>query len=80
MKQRIADGSVGFPHVRVGHRQALKLKRLTPKGVGLFNLGYGVLLSLPRSAQRCHVTGDAPKVPARGAAGVPKGSRAPLST
>ena len=23
MKRRIADGSVGFPHVRVGHRQAL---------------------------------------------------------
>ena len=22
MKRRIADGSVGFPHVRVGHRQA----------------------------------------------------------
>ena len=23
VKRRIADGSVGFPHVRVGHRQAL---------------------------------------------------------
>ena len=24
VKRRIADGSVGFPHVRVGHRQASK--------------------------------------------------------
>ena len=24
VKRRIADGSVGFPHVRVGHRQAYK--------------------------------------------------------
>ena len=24
VKRRIADGSVGFPHVRVGHRQAFK--------------------------------------------------------
>ncbi|WP_257281666.1 hypothetical protein, partial [Endozoicomonas sp. ISHI1] len=23
VKRQIADGSVGFPHVRVGHRQAL---------------------------------------------------------
>src|SRR5690606_35848748 len=27
VKRRIADGSVGSPHVRVGHRQAPKLKR-----------------------------------------------------
>ena len=26
VKRLSADGSVGFPHVRVGHRQALKLK------------------------------------------------------
>jgi hypothetical protein len=26
VKWFIADGSVGFPHVRVGHRQASKLK------------------------------------------------------
>ena len=25
VKRNIADGSVGFPHVRVGHRQALNL-------------------------------------------------------
>ena len=28
VKQYIADGSVGFPHVRVGHRQTLILKCL----------------------------------------------------
>jgi hypothetical protein len=26
VKRRIADGSVGYPHVRVGHRQASKPK------------------------------------------------------
>ena len=26
VKRNIADGSVGFPHVRVGHRQALNQK------------------------------------------------------
>ena len=26
VKRLSADGSVGFPHVRVGHRQALKFK------------------------------------------------------
>lgn len=26
VKRHIADGSVGFPHVRVGHRQALNSK------------------------------------------------------
>ena len=28
VKRRIADGSVGSPHVRVGHRQALNTKLL----------------------------------------------------
>jgi hypothetical protein len=28
VKRSRADGSVGFPHVRVGHRQALILKIL----------------------------------------------------
>jgi hypothetical protein len=32
VKRRIADGSVGSPHVRVGHRQAPKKK--TPIGNG----------------------------------------------
>ena len=27
VKRRIADGSVGFPHVRVGHRQAYKFDK-----------------------------------------------------
>jgi hypothetical protein len=28
VKRCIADGSVGSPHVRVGHRQALNIKAL----------------------------------------------------
>ena len=32
MKRLIADGSVGFPHVRVGHCQALMLE---PRRLGL---------------------------------------------
>ena len=35
VKQYIADGSVGFPHVRVGHRQAL-YKRLRSIYCGAF--------------------------------------------
>ena len=34
MKRRIADGSVGLPHVRVGHRQAFIKK--TPEDSGVF--------------------------------------------
>ena len=51
VKRHIADGSVGLPHVRVGHRQALKYKKgpLAQYARGLFlYLGYGELLSLPR--------------------------------
>ena len=36
VKRSRADGSVGFPHVRVGHRQALILKSLAVKSVGDF--------------------------------------------
>ena len=36
VKRRIADGSVGFPHVRVGHRQALKYETPTRKLGGVF--------------------------------------------
>ena len=36
VKQYIADGSVGLPHVRVGHRQAFIPKSSTPNRVGLF--------------------------------------------
>ena len=31
-----ADGSVGSPHVRVGHRQDLKLRKPFPKGSGFY--------------------------------------------
>ena len=36
VKRLSADGSVGFPHVRVGHRQALKLKRPVGSPAGRF--------------------------------------------
>jgi hypothetical protein len=40
VKRCIADGSVGFPHVRVGHRQASKLKRAAHRvALFLFSLG-----------------------------------------
>jgi hypothetical protein len=36
VKRSRADGSVGLPHVRVGHRQALILKSPTVHSVGDF--------------------------------------------
>ena len=36
VKRSSADGSVGLPHVRVGHRQALILKTLTGLPVRVF--------------------------------------------
>ena len=36
VKRHIADGSVGSPHVRVGHRQALYDKRLSALHWGVF--------------------------------------------
>jgi hypothetical protein len=37
VKRFIADGSVGFPHVRVGHRQALNtMKKAQPLGWAFF--------------------------------------------
>ena len=36
MKRCIADGSVGFPHVRVGHRQASKNKTPIANAIGVF--------------------------------------------
>jgi|SaaInlStandDraft_1057018.scaffolds.fasta_scaffold104182_2 hypothetical protein len=36
VKWFIADGSVGFPHVRVGHRQASKLKNPCRIAAGVF--------------------------------------------
>jgi hypothetical protein len=35
-----ADDSVGFPHVKVGHRQALILKPCSRKSTGLFLYQY----------------------------------------
>jgi hypothetical protein len=36
VKRFIADGSVGFPHVRVGHRQALIPKSRSSSSYGIF--------------------------------------------
>ena len=36
VKRSIADGSVGLPHVRVGHRQALILKARLDSQSGFF--------------------------------------------
>ena len=36
VKRVSADGSVGFPHVRVGHRQTFKLRKPRPDGRGFF--------------------------------------------
>src|SRR5690606_27163959 len=41
VKRCIADGSVGFPHVRVGHRQAPYRKAPIWKQVGAFLFGAG---------------------------------------
>ena len=38
VKRLSADGSVGFPHVRVGHRQALNSKRPDAIASGRFSL------------------------------------------
>ena len=48
VKWFIADGSVGLPHVRVGHRQAFNKENPSREnGWGFSLLGYGVLLLLP---------------------------------
>ena len=39
VKRISADGSVGFPHVRVGHRQALNTKKGHPSGWPFFLFG-----------------------------------------
>ncbi len=44
MKRSIADGSVGFPHVRVGHRQALNRK---PQSRFLYKHGWVFNISMP---------------------------------
>ena len=39
VKRRCADGSVGFPHVRVGHRQVVNVE---PRAEWLGVFAYGV--------------------------------------
>jgi hypothetical protein len=39
VKTLSADGSVGSPHVRVGHRQAFIQRKPFPQGNGFFVLG-----------------------------------------
>ena len=46
VKRCIADGSVGLPHVRVGHRQASKQKN-PANWLGFFCLGFDELLLPP---------------------------------
>ena len=46
VKRRIADGSVGLPHVRVGHRQASKKKTPSGQPGGVLFLGCVDSLSL----------------------------------
>ena len=82
VKRCIADGSVGYPHVRVGHRQASK-KRKPQQGIILLGFSFfGCVdsLSRPDAANGCHVTDPAPQVRGGGAKGVPQGLRALLAT
>ncbi len=37
VKRNCADGSVGSPHVRVGHRQALNIEKAPTERLGLFS-------------------------------------------
>ena len=43
VKRRCADGSVGLPHVRVGHRQVLNIE---PQAEWFGFFVYGVLLKI----------------------------------
>ena len=61
VKRCIADGSVGFPHVRVGHRQASKLKRVARK-CGPFLFGMRCRFFPNVEHREIHVTAPAPKV------------------
>ncbi len=38
VKRNCADGSVGSPHVRVGHRQALNIEKAPTERLGLFSM------------------------------------------
>ena len=75
VKPLSADGSVGLPHVRVGHRQALKYKRppsRTCRGFFIFGIRRAPVPTRPMCTRR-HKTAYAPKVSDGGA---PKGWRA----
>ena len=50
VKRRSADGSVGFPHVRVGHRQVLNVE---PRAEELGVFVYGVLLKISLKKGKC---------------------------
>ena len=43
VKRLSADGSVGFPHVRVGHRQASNPKSLSDNWQGFFTISTTLL-------------------------------------
>ena len=78
VKRVIADGSVGSPHVRVGHCQAPN-KQKTPSTLwsGFFvYLAQGVSVHY----KGVHVKAHAPKVQGLGAAGVAQQLRTPFAT
>jgi hypothetical protein len=78
VKRRIADGSVGFPHVRVGHRQASKKENpLQQRCRGFCFLGLRDLQFRPDAAREgCPVTDPVPQERGGGAPGVAKRWRA----
>src|SRR5690606_27948090 len=80
VKRRFADGSVGFPHVRVGHRQAPKTRTpIRERGLGF------CLFSLRKARRARRRTGWVFPAPSRlrttpGRSSVPRaGGRSPAS-
>ena len=53
VKRFFADGSVGFPHVRVGHRQAFKYEKRPSKGWSFFMSEIYEELVLTTTSQSC---------------------------
>ena len=51
-KRCIADGSVGFPHVRVGHRQASKIKKSSVR-VAFFFVFFKPDFAIRKNQHRC---------------------------
>ena len=58
MKTLCADGSVGSPHVRVGHRQDLISEALTRESRGFFVLVLGGVLRLTSGDYYLPLRGD----------------------